>query len=91
MSHRPRFDHVGLTVADLDAVTTFFVGLGLEVENRMFVEGEFRPEAGQSRVIASRAPAPLSAPPASPASAGGIRRAPGGPVDLDHHALRVSS
>src|SRR5213076_939416 len=29
------------TVADLDAVTAFFVGLGLEVENRMFVEGEF--------------------------------------------------
>jgi len=32
---------VGITVADLDAVTAFFVGLGLEVENRMFVEGEF--------------------------------------------------
>ena len=25
-----RFDHVGITVADLDAVTAFFVGLGLE-------------------------------------------------------------
>jgi catechol 2,3-dioxygenase-like lactoylglutathione lyase family enzyme len=36
-----RFDHVGITVADLDAVTGFFVGLGLEVEGRMFVEGEF--------------------------------------------------
>ena len=36
-----RFDHVGITVADLDAVTAFFVGLGLEVEGRMFVEGEF--------------------------------------------------
>jgi catechol 2,3-dioxygenase-like lactoylglutathione lyase family enzyme len=32
---------VGITVADLDAVTAFFVALGLEVENRMFVEGEF--------------------------------------------------
>ena len=41
MSHVRRFDHVGITVADLDAVTAFFVGLGLEVENRMFVEGEF--------------------------------------------------
>lgn len=28
-------------LADLDAVTAFFVGLGLAVENRMFVEGEF--------------------------------------------------
>lgn len=36
-----RFDHVGVTVADLDLVTAFFVGLGLEVEGRMFVEGEF--------------------------------------------------
>src|SRR6187551_3603331 len=35
------FDHVGLTVADLDVVTAFFVGLGLEVEGRTFVEGEF--------------------------------------------------
>ena len=41
MSHVRRFDHVGLTVADLDAVTAFFVGLGLEVEGRTFVEGEF--------------------------------------------------
>jgi len=36
-----RFDHVGITVADLDAVTAFFVALGLEVEGRAFVEGEF--------------------------------------------------
>ena len=41
MSHARRFDHVGITVADLDTVTTFFVGLGLEVEGRTFVEGEF--------------------------------------------------
>ncbi|HKB33267.1 MAG TPA: VOC family protein [Candidatus Dormibacteraeota bacterium] len=38
---RIRFDHVGITVADLDAVMAFFVGLGLEVEGRMFMEGEF--------------------------------------------------
>jgi catechol 2,3-dioxygenase-like lactoylglutathione lyase family enzyme len=41
MSQVRRFDHVGIPVADLDAVTAFFVGLGLEVENRMFLEGEF--------------------------------------------------
>ena len=42
MSYVRRFDHVGITVADLDKVTAFFVGLGLEVEGtRMFVEGEF--------------------------------------------------
>ena len=41
MSHIRRFDHVGITVADLDTVTAFFVGLGLEVEGRMFIEGEF--------------------------------------------------
>src|SRR4051794_2480554 len=35
------FDHVGITVADLDAATAFFVVLGLEVEGRTFVEGDF--------------------------------------------------
>lgn len=38
---RIRFDHVGITVADLDTVVAFFVGLGLEVEGRQFLEGEF--------------------------------------------------
>jgi catechol 2,3-dioxygenase-like lactoylglutathione lyase family enzyme len=41
MSPIRRFDHVGITVANLDTVTAFFVGLGLEVEGRTFVEGEF--------------------------------------------------
>jgi catechol 2,3-dioxygenase-like lactoylglutathione lyase family enzyme len=41
MSHVRRFDHVGITVTDLDAVTTFFVALGLEAGEKMFVEGEF--------------------------------------------------
>jgi catechol 2,3-dioxygenase-like lactoylglutathione lyase family enzyme len=41
MSGFPRFDHVGITVADLDTVSAFFVGLGFEVEGRTFVEGEF--------------------------------------------------
>src|SRR5674476_673604 len=41
MTHVRRFDHVGITVADLNTVTAFFVGLGFEVEGtRMFVEGE---------------------------------------------------
>lgn len=35
------FDHVGITVTDLDLATAFFIGLGLEVEGRTFVEGEF--------------------------------------------------
>lgn len=41
MSRVLRFDHVGVTVRDLDRVTAFFLGLGLEVEGRTFVEGEF--------------------------------------------------
>ena len=41
MAHVRRFDHVGITVADLDRVTRFFVGLGLEVDGRTVVEGEF--------------------------------------------------
>ena len=41
MSRISRFDHVGITVSDLDVATAFFVGLGLEVEGRMFMEGEF--------------------------------------------------
>lgn len=36
-----RFDHVGITVADLDVVSAFFVQLGFEVEGRTFLEGEF--------------------------------------------------
>ena len=41
MSSIRRFDHVGITVSDLDRATAFFVGLGFEVEGRMFMEGEF--------------------------------------------------
>ncbi len=41
MQHVQSFDHVGVTVADLGTATAFFVGLGLEVEGRTFVEGEF--------------------------------------------------
>ena len=35
------FDHVGITVADLDTVTDFFVGLGLEEEGRTELTGDF--------------------------------------------------
>jgi catechol 2,3-dioxygenase-like lactoylglutathione lyase family enzyme len=35
------FDHVGVTVADLESAAAFFVELGLEEEGRTFVEGEF--------------------------------------------------
>lgn len=41
MAHVRRFDHIGITVADLDAATAFFVGLGLEVEGTGTVQGEF--------------------------------------------------
>lgn len=41
MAHIKQLDHVGITVADLDSATAFFVSLGLEVEGRTFVEGEF--------------------------------------------------
>ncbi|HEX7304111.1 VOC family protein [Lentzea sp.] len=41
MTFVQRFDHIGITVADLDAVTAFFVGLGLEAGEKMAVEGEF--------------------------------------------------
>ncbi|GAB3897961.1 VOC family protein [Kibdelosporangium lantanae] len=41
MTFIKRFDHVGITVADLDAVTAFFVSLGLEADGKMAVEGDF--------------------------------------------------
>ena len=41
MSPIRQFDHVGITVRDLDLVTDFFVGLGFETEGRTFLEGNF--------------------------------------------------
>ncbi|HKY58010.1 MAG TPA: VOC family protein [Aeromicrobium sp.] len=35
------FDHVGVTVDDLDGAVNFFLRLGLELEARTFLEGEF--------------------------------------------------
>jgi len=56
-----RFDHIGITVADLNAATAFFVGLGLEVDGRMFVEGEFVDTVtgipdSRSEIVGLRAP-----------------------------------
>ncbi len=41
MSPIRHFDHVGITVADLDSVTGFFAGLGFEIEGRTVLEGGF--------------------------------------------------
>jgi catechol 2,3-dioxygenase-like lactoylglutathione lyase family enzyme len=41
MSPIRHFDHVGITVRDLDTVTAFFAGLGFETEGRTILEGEF--------------------------------------------------
>jgi catechol 2,3-dioxygenase-like lactoylglutathione lyase family enzyme len=41
MARIRRFDHVGITVADLDRATDFFLSLGLELDGRTFVEGDF--------------------------------------------------
>ncbi len=41
MSRIRGFDHVGVTVADLDTVSAFFVALGFEVEGRTTLEGAF--------------------------------------------------
>ena len=41
MAHIRRFDHVGLTVSDLDVATEFFVRLGFEVEGTGSVQGDF--------------------------------------------------
>jgi catechol 2,3-dioxygenase-like lactoylglutathione lyase family enzyme len=41
VTHVRRFDHVGITVRDLDTAAAFFVALGLEAGDRMGIEGEF--------------------------------------------------
>jgi catechol 2,3-dioxygenase-like lactoylglutathione lyase family enzyme len=41
MGHIQHFDHIGITVEDLDGATAFFEKLGLEVSGRHVVEGEF--------------------------------------------------
>jgi catechol 2,3-dioxygenase-like lactoylglutathione lyase family enzyme len=41
MNHVRAFDHVGITVADLDAAIDFFLGLGLELEGRTELEDPF--------------------------------------------------
>ena len=57
-----RFDHVGITVADLEEVTAFFVGLGLEADSPpMAIEGEFLETVigmpgSRTRIVMLRAP-----------------------------------
>lgn len=41
MSHIKSFDHIGITAADLDASVAFFETMGLELEGRAFLEGDF--------------------------------------------------
>lgn len=41
MSPIRQFDHIGITVADLETVVDFFVSLGFELEGRTVLEGEF--------------------------------------------------
>ena len=41
MTQIKNFDHIGVTVTDLDAAVGFFTGLGLEEEGRGLVEGPF--------------------------------------------------
>jgi catechol 2,3-dioxygenase-like lactoylglutathione lyase family enzyme len=41
MTHIKQLDHVGITVTDLDSASAFFADLGLEIEGRTFLEGEF--------------------------------------------------
>lgn len=41
MTHVRAFDHVGITVNDLDAAIAFFLGLGLELEGRTELEDPF--------------------------------------------------
>ena len=41
MTYIRRFDHVGITVTDLDAAIAFFEALGLKVEGRTGIEGDF--------------------------------------------------
>jgi catechol 2,3-dioxygenase-like lactoylglutathione lyase family enzyme len=62
MAQLLRFDHVGITVADLDRVTSFFVGLGLEVVGEpVFIEGDFLDTvigipASRTRIVMLRSP-----------------------------------
>jgi catechol 2,3-dioxygenase-like lactoylglutathione lyase family enzyme len=57
-----RFDHIGITVSDLEEATAFFVGLGLEVDGGpATIEGEFIDTVigipdSRTRIVMLRAP-----------------------------------
>lgn len=63
MGHITAFDHVGITVSDLDAATAFFVSLGLEpLGEPATIEGEFIDTVcgipgARSRIVMLKAPA----------------------------------
>jgi len=46
MSRIRFFDHVGITVRDLDTVTAFFVGLGFEADGRLWRASSWTPSLG---------------------------------------------
>jgi catechol 2,3-dioxygenase-like lactoylglutathione lyase family enzyme len=61
MSLVKRFDHVGITVPDLDAAAAFFRGLGFEEEGRASMAGEFVDTVigipdSRSRIVTRRLP-----------------------------------
>ena len=102
MARIRRLDHVGITVADLDTVSAFFVQLGLEVEGRTFLEGDFLdtvigiPDA-RTEMVLLRAPAGGAglelAPGAWPPCAGqrgSSSPSPSGSTDAPHRGCRCT-
>ena len=82
MSHIKQFDHVGITVADLDSATAFFTDLGLEVEGRTFLEGDFVDESSASRTRGPRSSCfgrPAEEPGSSSRPSSGPSTSPGRP------------
>jgi catechol 2,3-dioxygenase-like lactoylglutathione lyase family enzyme len=51
-----RMDNVGIVVEDLTAAIDFFRELGLELEGRSFVEGEWAGRVTGSATSSSRSP-----------------------------------
>jgi catechol 2,3-dioxygenase-like lactoylglutathione lyase family enzyme len=51
-----RLDNVGIVFDDLDAAIAFFVELGLELEGKMTVEGEWSTASSDLTASASTSP-----------------------------------